>query len=188
MKFIQTETLTEEQKLEAMALEKICHEAEPLTLSVPTEEGLIYLLAVEEGKSPALSGLSYLLFSEPSKGPETICEFAAFVHPDMRKKKIFSRMLQMALDLADAYEKSHRCPVEFCFLTDEKAPSALKTLEALEAEYWYSEHKMVREPKPGDEAYHPEVTVAETEERLYTASLRGEIIGTCAVLPGQKLF
>lgn len=186
MKFIQTETLTDEQKKEALALEKACREAEDLTLSVPTEDGLIYLLALKEGNEPMLLGLSYLLFSEQPENQETICEFAAFVHPKERRKGIFSQMLTMALDLADAYETDKHDPVAFCFLTDEKAPSALETLKAIEAEYWYSEHKMVREPRQNDEAYQPKVTIARPEEHLYTASLNEEVIGTCALLPCQK--
>ncbi len=183
MNLIHTTALSDAQKKEAILLGNACKEAEPLNLSVPTEDDLDYVLAVSDGPKPSLMGLGFLLFVERPGEEDVVCEFTAFVHPKHRRKGVFTAMLNQALDLLEVYEKNHHCTAEFCILTDEQTPSAKKTLAAIEAEYWYSEHKMVRKCRESDARYEPRVRIIQAEENLYTASLEDEVIGTCAVLP-----
>ena len=62
-------------------------------------------------------------------------------------------MLNKILEYVEELEKREQRQMDFCFLTDPKTPSALAVMEALEAEYWYSEYKMVRKLKKSDKAF-----------------------------------
>ncbi len=202
MKQIHTTALTDQQKREVRELVSRCREYEPITLSAPDEDGPDYYLLYEESeenrKTPAiLTGFSFLFFTstwedDPENGAAT-GEFTAFVHPRYRRKGYFTSMLDAALARADDYEAEHGCQVDFCFVTDEKSPAALKVLEAIGAEYWYSEYRMVRPLSAADREYVPRVDIGTAPDReetetaeLYTASMDGRTIGTCAVLPSQS--
>ncbi len=200
MRLIHTQTLTAPQKDAVRALTDACRKAEPITLSAPSEDGLDYLLVYEnESEDSLLIAFSFLFFVPQEDSAETVftCEYTAFVHPRFRRQGHFTSMLNAALSLADAFEKEHNCSVDFCFLTDEKSPAASAVLETIGAEYWYSEYKMVRPLRPDDKNYSPAVKIetadaascgdadgsASCPSPLFTASLNGEIIGTCALLP-----
>lgn len=180
---IHTTNLTSKQQQEIQALTEACKQAEPLSLTAPVETGLDYYLLYEDTKHQLLA-FGFLFFPQ-----DTTCECAVFVHPKERRKGYFSRILNAALDLVEAREKALQQAIDFCFLTDEKTPSAMKTMEAIEAEYWYSEHKMVHRLKDKDRDYVPNVSISEDSDGLYLASLDGQIIGTCAILPsGQEYY
>jgi len=187
MNLIHVTTLTDRQKTDITTLTDACKQKEPLSLSAPSEDGLDYFLLYEKDESSLLA-FGFLFFPQ-----ETSCECAVFVHPSQRRKGYFSRILNAALDHVEAIEKKTGLPVDFCFLTDEKTPSAMKTMEAIEAEYWYSEHKMVRKLTKKDSEYISKVTIAADSSSdstgLYTAALDGQLIGTCAILPaGQEYY
>ncbi len=204
MKLIHTAVLSEPQKKEILALTEACKEAEPVTLSAPLEDGLDYLLLygepselndISDGESSSsrLAGFSFLLFTPQDEADAVTCEFTAFVRPSMRRRGCFSRMLDAALGLADAYEQENGCTVDFCFLTDEHSPAARAVLEKLEVEYWYSEYKMVRAPQAADRHYKASVQITEETNapgaegaRLFSARLDGQVIGTCALLPSAS--
>lgn len=175
-------SLTRQQRQEIHALVSLCKEAEPLSLSAPYEDGLDYFLLYQEN-SGLLLGFAFLFFPQ-----EDTCECSVFIHPDYRKKGLCSSILNQVLDYVEKYEKKRNCQVDFCFLTDPATPSAKAVLESLEAEYWYSEYKMVRTLKEKDRLYVPSLDIRETEPGIYTASLDGLIIGSCAVLPSETLL
>lgn len=183
MNLIHVTFLTAQQKNDMVSLVDACKKKEPLALSAPSEDGLDYfLLYKEEGTS--LLAFAFLFFPT-----ETACECALFVHPDHRRKGLCSRLLDEILPFTEQYEKKTHCQLDFCFLVDEHTPSAVAVMEALEAEYWYSEHKMIREPKQSDQSYAPTVQITEAEPGLYTAALQDAVIGTCAILPsGEELY
>ncbi len=198
MRLIHTDTLTDCQKEAVRALADACRKAEPITLSAPTEDGLDYYLVYEDGdEDSALLAVSFLFFvPQDEEEPSSVytCEYSAFVHPKHRRKGYFTAMLNAALETADAFEQAQDCSVDFCFLTDEKSPDASAVRKAIGAEYWYSEYKMERALRDGDREYIPAVqiraadadtgqTAAAPLSGLFTASLNGEIIGTCALLP-----
>ncbi len=215
VKLIHTTVLNELQKKEILSLTDACKKAEPITLSAPLEDGLDYLLLYEEpasrdeasapeDHSPAraepagpsggrLAGFGFLFFVPQDEAGSVTCEFTAFVRPEQRQKGCFSRLLDAALTLTDTYEQENGCQTDFCFLTDEKSPAAKAVLEKLEAEYWYSEYKMVREPREADRHYQPHLQITEEKNeepaggaRLFAARLDGRIIGTCALLPSAS--
>lgn len=175
-------SLTEEQKKELHTLVSLCKEREPLSLSAPFEEGLDYFLLYQE-ESDRLLGFAFLFFPQ-----ETACECSVFIHPDYRKQGLCTSLLNDVLDYVEKYEKEKGCQVDFCFLVDPATPSAKAVMETFEAEYWYSEYKMVRTLTEKDRLYAPSLSIRETDSGIYTASLDGLIIGSCAVLPSGKEF
>lgn len=184
MKITHTTVLDEKQKKQMQTLVEACKEKEPMSLSAPSEEGLDYFLAYD--KNDALMGFLFLYFTD-----DQICECTAFTAPDRRKQGVFTELLNQALDAADAYEKEKKEPVDFCFLIDENTPSAMAVMELLEAEYWYSEYKMARACKPGDQNYQSGLQIAERQDEetgvnIYEASLDGSVIGKCGVLPFEQ--
>lgn len=175
-------SLTRQQKKELHDLVRQCKEREPLSLSAPCEDDLDYFLLYQEN-SGLLLGFAFLFFPQ-----ETICECSVFIHPDYRKQGLCTSILNGVLDYVEQYEKEKGCQVDFCFLVDPTTPSAKAVMENFEAEYWYSEYKMVRILKEKDRLYAPSLSIRETEPGIYTASLDGLIIGSCAVLPSGKEF
>ena len=159
-----------------------CKQKEPLALSAPSEDGLDYFLLYENEQTRLLA-FGFLFFPQG-----TCCECAVFVHPNERRKGYFSRILNAALDYVEQREKQSKQQIDFCFLTDEKTPSAMKTMEAIEAEYWYSEHKMVRKLKEKDSEYAAQAAITEDPHGLYTAVLDGQLIGTCAILAAEQEY
>ena len=134
MNLIHTTFLTPLQKQDIHLLEFSCKQAEPLSLSAPTEDGLDYFLFYQDSR---LAGMLYLFFSEP-----VLCECSGFVLPDLRRQGIFSRLLECMTDFLEHLEDQTGEDIECCFLCDEAAPSAKSLLKALECELWYSEYKM----------------------------------------------
>ena len=98
MKIIHTTALTDQQKNQVRSLVEICKQKEPVSLSAPSEDGLDYFLAYDHEDS--LAGFLFLYFTD-----DQICECTAFTAPDHRKHGVFTKLLNMALDAADAYEK-----------------------------------------------------------------------------------
>lgn len=183
MNLIHINALNELQKKETSALAEACKAKEPLALSAPSEDGLDYFLLYEKDQS-GLLGFAFLFFPQ-----ETACECAVFVHPDHRRRGYCLRILDSVLEYVEEYEKKNQLAVDFCFLTDEKTPSAMAVMENLEAEYWYSEYKMVRPLKEKDRVYTPQLQIQQDESGLYTAVLNDTIIGTCSILPsGQEFY
>lgn len=189
MSLIHTTVLSRQQKESVRTLIEACRKAEPITLTAPSEDGLDYFLIYENTpEDDRLTAFSFLFFvPQEDASPASVytCEYTAFVHPAHRRQGYFTEMLNAALAAADRFEKEHRCQVDFCFLTDEKSPNASAVLNAIGAEYWYSEYKLVRTLRENDKEYTAEVQIAKADAAsgLYTASLDGEIIGTCALLP-----
>ncbi len=198
MSLTHTTLLTDSQKKSVRALTDACRNAEPITLSAPSEDGLDYYLVYENApETGELTAFSFLFFvPQEDAEPESVytCEFTAFVHPDHRRRGHFTEMLNAALETADRFEREHSCQVDFCFLTDGKSPAASAVLETIGAEYWYSEYKMVRKLRKSDADYTANVQIQKADAPsgdisgagLYTASLSGEIIGTCALLPSAN--
>ncbi len=184
MNLIHTTKPTDLQKKHMTDLVNACKAAEPLALSAPVEDDLGYdiLLLYEEDQT--LAAMSFLFF--PQEGP---CECCAFVDPQKRRRGYFSLLLDKTLDLVDDYEKTQKTPVDFCFLADENTPSAVAALSSIGAEYWYSEHKMERPLTQNDQNFRLSSLTIEKDSqdpRLYCALLKGQIIGTCAVLPSDS--
>ena len=198
MSLIHTTTLTDSQKEAVRALTDACRKAEPITLSAPSEDGLDYYLVYENApETSELTAFSFLFFvPQDDAEPASVCtcEYTAFVHPDHRRQGHFTKMLNAALETADSFEREHNCQADFCFLTDEKSPAASAVLETIGAEYWYSEYKMVRELRKSDADYTANVQIRQADvpsgdrsgAGLYAASLNGEIIGSCALLPSSN--
>lgn len=206
MKLIQTTSLTDQQKKEVQVLVDACKNAEPITLSAPFEDGLDYILLYEENTAEhGLLAFGFLFFVPQEDAPDTVtCEFTAFVHPKFRRKGHFSTILNTAISIVEHYESAHNYQVDFCFLTDEKSPAAGAVLDAIGAEYWYSEYKMVRSPKDTDVCYISTVQVALLDSDgnplpdgsdvnlskgasyLCSASLDGKTIGSCALLMSSE--
>lgn len=178
MERIRTRTLNHLQKQELTQLAKRCQAHEPLALSAPLEDGLEYVLAMDGGQ---LAGFAFLFFPE-----ETICECSAFVDPGRRRQGVFRQLLDDVLDLVDDREKQTGSQIDFCFLIDERTPSAMAVMKALEAEYWYSEYTMVRPLSQEDADYRCGLQICRQEDGLYAAVLDGAAAGTCAILPGES--
>ena len=181
MNLICTKKPSPAQKQDMEKLVELCKEAEPLALSAPLEDDLGYdiFLLYEEN---FLAAMAFLFFSS-----DAACECCAFVHPDRRRQGCFSLLLDSILELVETREKDLGQPVDFCFLADERTPSAMKTLEAVGAEYWYSEYRMSRPLTEKDRDFVPSsLTIRSEEENLYTALLGNRVIGTCAVIPNRR--
>lgn len=178
MKDIYTTRLSSTQKQQIKNLLSACRQAEPLTLSAPLEDDLDYFLLYDGN---VLCTMLFLFFPEPD-----ICECAAFTHPDYRRKGCFSRLLEKALEYTKACEATLGHPIDFCFLTDSKTPSASFVLKALSAEYWYSEHKMERHLTRHDRCHQSSLQIKDAGDHIYTASVNNQMIGTCITLPTGK--
>ena len=183
MNLIHTVKPTEAQKKAMTSLVNSCKAKEPLSLSAPIEDDLGYDIFLLYEDSGSLAAMSFVFF--PEHGP---CECCVFVEPEKRRQGHFSLLLDKSLDLADAWEKKTGQPVDFCFLADEKTPSAMAALSSIGAEYWYSEYRMERPLTPKDKSYTPAALAIEKDSQepgLYCAFLEGRLIGTCAVIPSK---
>lgn len=180
MNIIQTSKPTNQQKSDISSLVAACQKKEPLSLSAPLEDDLGYdMFLGYEGHH--LAAMAFLFFST-----DTLCECCIFVHPQDRRNGLFTRLLDPILDLVEARQKALGQSVDFCFLADEKTPSAMAALKAIGAEYWYSEHKMERPLTSKDSNFIMDsLTIEEAGDHLYSAVLDGKVIGTCAILPSR---
>lgn len=182
MNLIHTTFLTPLQKQDIHLLEFSCKQAEPLSLSAPTEDGLDYFLFYQDSR---LAGMLYLFFSDPA-----LCECSGFVLPDSRRQGIFSRLLECMTDFLEHLEDQTGEDIECCFLCDEAAPSAKSLLKALECELWYSEYKMecslrapyffpcsAKEPTVSDS--HPPLRLIQKDPDTFAAFLEDTEIGIC---------
>lgn len=176
MNLIHTTALSPTQKSELRELAAACKAAEPLSLSVPVEDGLDYFLLYQNHR---LAAMLFLFFPE-----ETLCECGAFTQPSMRRQGYFSTLLEAATAHVEALEDSRSLAIDLCFLLDSGTPSALETIRAIGAEYWYSEYKMERALSSSDAAFQTELVIQEAEPGIYTASKPdGTLVGTCVLLP-----
>ncbi len=180
MNLIQTTKPTDRQKEDMEQLLASCKSMEPLSLSAPVEDDLEYnIFLLYDGSF--LAAMAFLFF--PGDGR---CECCCFVEPSRRRKGCFTRLMDRCLDLVEACEKEQGCQLDFCFLVDEKTPSAKAVMEAIGAEYWYSEHKMERRLTAKDrEPAMSSLTIKKEEDNLYCALLGDKLIGTCGILPSQ---
>jgi len=184
MNVIHTTKPTDSQKKDMADLVNACKAIEPLSLCAPIEDDLgydIFLLYEENGPLAAMSSL----FS-PEEGPWECC---IFVDPKKRRRGHFTFLLDKALALVEAYEKKQGQSVDFCFLADEKTPSAMAVLSSIGAEYWYSEHMMERTLDQKDKNFSPSsLTIGKDSQNpdLYCAFLGDKLIGTCALLPSRS--
>lgn len=135
MKIICTNRLTSPQEGQLARLTQLCQAHEDLSLSCPLDGDLFCLLAGDD----ELLGALAVFFQE------NVWECYAFTRPDSRRQGCFTQLLER---LEAEAEKMDEEP-EFCFITDGRSPAALKTLEALGAEFWYAEHAMIWEGEPG---------------------------------------
>lgn len=131
MDIICTNRLTASQAGQLAGLSRLCQADEPITLSCPPDGDIFCLLT--EGKD-LIGALSVFCL-------ENVWECYAFTRPDRRKQGCFTQLL----DRLEAEAMAIADEPEFCFITDGNSPGALKTLEALGAEFWYAEHAMVWE-------------------------------------------
>ncbi len=184
MNLIHTVRPTDKQKKEMSHLVDACRAKEPLSLGAPIEDDLGYDILLLYEKDASLAAMSFLFY--PEEGP---CECCVFVDPARRRRGHFAFLLDKTLDLAEAYEKKAGRPIDFCFLADERTPSAMAALKSIGAEYWYSEHKMERLLTPRDKIIPSGSLVIEkdcADDSLYCAFLEGMLVGTCAVLTMDK--
>lgn len=181
MNLIRTSKPTASQKHDMTALVDACRAAEPLSLSAPVEDDLGYDIFLLYDVDGSLAAMSFLFFPRDDS-----CECCVFTDPSRRRTGHFAFLLDKAMDLVEAREKEKGIPVDFCFLADEKTPSAMAAMAAIGAEYWYSEHRMERPLTPGDKEFSlPSLTIDRDKEdpNLYCAFLGHRLAGTCAVLP-----
>lgn len=181
MNMICTNCLTDSQAGQLAGLVRLCQEAEPITLSCPLD-GNMFCLLTEGGDLVGALAVFYL---------NNMWECYAFTRPDRRRQGAFTRLLERLEAEALALDTEP----ELCFITDGNSPGALKTLEALGAEFWYAEHAMVWEcpagpgEKPGETpsaALHPcpahcvhlEMASDSPQPSLFTArDLEGTAVG-----------
>lgn len=183
MNLIHPSKPTESQKKDMTNLVNACKAREPLSLSAPIEDDLGYEILLLYEESGLLAAMSFLFF--PEHGPVECC---VFVDPQKRRRGHFSFLLDKTLDLVEAYEKNQDAAVDFCFLADERTPSAMAALRSIGAEYWYSEYKMERPLTPKDKNFSLSSLSIEKDFKdpnLYCAIFKGQIIGTCAILPSE---
>lgn len=188
MNLIHTTKPDSRQKTDMEDLIASCKSKEPMSLSAPLDDDIDYdiLLLYQDSDSsnPVLKAMAFLFFPE-----ECLCECCVFVEPDSRRQGHFSRLLDKCLDLVEAYEKKLGRQVDFCFLVDEKTPSAMAVMEAIQAEYWYSEYKMERELTKKDSSLSmASLAIKDEGDNLYSALLEDKVIGTCAILPSGSEF
>lgn len=120
-------TLPPARKHQLDKLADLCRENDPITLHIP-EDGSYYLFTCNEEDFP----VSCLVVCEV----QDMWECYAFTHPDYRKNGLFTRLLKKVCKMAEEKE------CDLVFLTDEKSPSALAAIKALEMNFWYSEYQM----------------------------------------------
>lgn len=181
MNLIQTAKPTKEQKKDMEQLLAACKAKEPLSLAAPVEDDLEYNIFLLYDDN-FLAAMAFLFF--PGDGH---CECCGFVEPSRRRKGLFTRLLDRCLDSVETFEKEQKCRLDFCFLVDENTPSAVAVMEAIGAEYWYSEHKMERTLTEKDRTLAAtSLTIKKEEDNLYCALLGDQVIGTCAILPSEK--
>lgn len=134
MKLLKKRALSKSQSEEVSILVKLCREAEETSVDFPLDDSdFIYLLYDNQKLVSTLS-----LFFPDSES----CECRAFTHPDFRRKGYFSMLLDEVVDELDAREEAAGSDISFYFVTDGKSHTALMTLKALDARYWYSEYMM----------------------------------------------
>lgn len=182
MNVIHTTALTQSQKQDARFLEDTCKKAEPLSLSVPQEDGLDYFLCY---KGNLLAGLLYLYFPEPG-----LCECCGFVSPEFRRQGIFSMLLDQLNSFLDQQEEQSGQEIDCCFLCDAKTASARAVLDKMGCEPWYSEYKMEcplpriqdspQKPAASDKAPSP-IRICQKDSGAYLAFLGETEIGVCQV-------
>lgn len=177
MNAIHTTQLSLIQKQQLVQLVTLCQKEETLSLSAPQEDGLEYFLLYED---ETLVSMVFLFFPE-----ESICECGAFTLPSRRKEGFFSQLLEEALDFLEALEAVNGYQVDFCLIADAHTPSASAVLKTMGAEFWYSEYKLERSLTSDDQNYTAALSIRETEEHIYTASLNDKVIGTCITLPSE---
>lgn len=135
MELLKCHDLSSNQRKEVSNLVTLCQSFEKTTISFPVDDSdTIYLLYDNQNLVSCLS----LFFPDQEN-----CECCAFTHPGYRRRGHFSALLSEAAAMLEEMEENTGLEICLCFLTDGKAPSALHTLKALEAGYWYSEYMMV---------------------------------------------
>lgn len=146
MDIIKTRSLSKEQQNEIRNLIKACRDNQPSCPSFPFEDmSVCYLLYDPQ----LVSALAFII--PPFPYSDEAAECIGFTHPDHRQKGFFSALFQAAGE-----ELEER---DLLFLTDGKEEGALKTMEALGAEYDSSEYRMelpLSEPCPLLPMFYPE--------------------------------
>lgn len=178
MNCLHTTALTPAQKKEVQALVLACRTEEPLTLSAPLEEGLDYFLCYE---GELLCSMLFLFFPE-----ETLCECSGFTLPSFRRRGYFSCLLEAALSYVDSKEEASGTEIDFCFITDDRTPSAAAVMKALDAGYWYSEYSMERPLTGADCAFQGVLTIQDMGDHLYAARSGDQTVGVCMIIPSGK--
>lgn len=129
MEIIQVTALTEKQREEIRALERRCKDAYPLKISFPLEEEASFYLLYDQELVCALA----LILPEPDSS-ESAAECVAFTLPSKQRRGYFTALFEAAeKELGDT---------ALLFLTDHSNDGAAKALEALCAEFDYSEYRM----------------------------------------------
>lgn len=164
MKLITVKIPDSAQKHELEMLSQTCCRHDGIRLSFPFQDAECYFLLYKEE----------LLCSALSLSPvsEGLMECSAFTLPNQRRQGCFSRLLSAALKA---------CPEDdICFVTAPGVLDSQKVLEALDAQYWYSEHLMklllpASEPAPASS----ELELSDPVPGRTLLSLDGAVIGQC---------
>lgn len=192
--YISCHRLTPAQLHDIENLAAACQEAEGMTLSFPAD--------VEEDSCYPPYHLLYengLLVSAFSLLPmdENTWEAMAMTLPSCRRKGYMNLLFDHAYDdlcaaLAGSEESGTQDP-DIAFYTDLKSADALRTLQAMECEYWYSELMMslIFPWKP--ETVHSQVRLSPKSDpasglTTYQALLDGVVIGTCCILDFSQWY
>ena len=137
-----TRQLTAEQEFQIQCLIDACREAEPIGLGLP-EDGDIYLFGGNrEGQILCCIIVCCVR--------EDIWECYAYTHPGVRKRGLFSYLLDLLCAEAEKAEKELMTEPELVFLLDGKSPGALAVVRAMEMDLWRSEYRMERRITAGD--------------------------------------
>ena len=193
-KYISCRRLTQNQLHDIDSLTTACREAEGLSLSFPAE-------ADEESPYPPyhLLYVGNLLVSAFSLLPmdENTWEAMAMTLPPFRRRGYMSLLFDHAYDdlcasIGSASENGASDP-DIAFYTDLKSADALKTLEALECEYWYSELMMSLDfPwKLGSTNAQADLSfqsAPSSELTTFRAVLNDVVIGSCCILDFSQWY
>lgn len=177
MKTKQTWTLNEEEKNQIHYLETICSSHDSIKLSYPLEDGTCHFLLFDDDGS-VLSALS-LFFSW-----EDCCECTAFTLPQKRGQGCFTRLFDLALSFLEEKEEKEHAGYDLLFVVSPGCQDTMNVLDALGAEYDYSEYIM--ELKLEKSAPDSLIQIELQKNGLCIGLLNQQVIGSCRLDYGNK--
>ncbi|MBT9779145.1 GNAT family N-acetyltransferase [Clostridium sp. MCC353] len=171
MKTKQTWTLSEEEKIQIRSVVTSCCGHDSTRLSYPLEEGARHFLLFDDDGS-LISALS-LFFSW-----EDCCECTAFTLPEKRGQGCFSQLFDLALSWLEEKEEKEDAGYDLLFVTSPGCRETMNVLNAIGAEYDYSEYMMERAIKKETEPEDP-IHLEFQEDGLCLGLLNHQLIGSC---------